>query len=185
MKSGHSVYSPGEFQRRGAVVAPVTYWMASKTTLERNCNGCGTGGWKGTIVPDTVYGLNIVDACQIHDWMYAEGQSDGDKGEADSVFLTNMLGLIEAAARASIIARLLAPFRRRRCLKYYEAVNLMGDDAFATARLIEPFPIEDITAARRGLLVVDRRLREEELESIVKQLAPAIDVLSKLERLYR
>ena len=28
-------------------------------------NGCGTAGWKGAIVPETIYTIRITDACNI------------------------------------------------------------------------------------------------------------------------
>lgn len=134
-----SVYSnPAAFQRRGALSAPASYWSASCETRRLNCNGCGTSGWKGTLVPDTVYGLPISEACNIHDWMYAEGVTTDDKGEADSLFLHNLLALVESAAKASQFARWIAPLRRRRVLKYYEAVALAGGPAFDAARLVKP-----------------------------------------------
>lgn len=87
-------------------------------------------------MPDTVYGLNISAACCIHDWMYAEGITQEDKDVADSVFLTNMMAIIEHAAKRSLFARCLAPFRRRRCLLYYEAVRAFGLNAFLSSELI-------------------------------------------------
>ena len=134
-----SVYSnPAVFQRRGVLAAPVSYWSATCETRRLNCNGCGTSGWKGMLVLDTAYGLPITSACDIHDWMYAEGQTTDDKGEADSLFLHNLLALVESSAKASLFARWIAPLRRRRVLKYYEAVALAGGPAFEAARLIRP-----------------------------------------------
>lgn len=101
-----------------------------------NCNGCGTSGWKGALIPDTVYGLSIFAACNIHDWMYAAGVTEDDRGEADATFLANLLALVEQAARASVFAWLIAPFRRRRCLLYFEAVREFGAEPFRQAELV-------------------------------------------------
>ncbi len=135
MKYGSSIYAPGQFERRGPLQAPRSYWAASSDYRDANCNGCGTSGWKGELIPDTVYGLSINSACQIHDWMYAEGQTDDDKTAADALFLTNLLALVAQAARATWWSWLLAPFRRRRCLKYFEAVSAFGSSAFHAAVL--------------------------------------------------
>ena len=45
-------------------------------------NGCGDG-WRDRIVPDTMYGLSIRPACQIHDWDYHHGSAIEHKDEAD------------------------------------------------------------------------------------------------------
>ena len=40
----------------------------------RITNGCGPGGWKFDLVPDTIWGLSIKDECNNHDvdWHFAE-----------------------------------------------------------------------------------------------------------------
>jgi hypothetical protein len=168
-----SVYSnPVALQRRGSLSAPVSYWSATCETRRLNCNGCGTGGWKGTLVPDTVYGLPITEACNIHDWMYAEGVTADDKGEADSLFLHNLLALVESAAKASLFARWIAPLRRRRALKYYEAVSLAGGPAFEAARLVRP-----VELARMRLLaakLVDHADRSHGHGELEREAADAI-----------
>lgn len=125
-----------EIIRRGVLQAPSSYWSAAVQIRHANCNGCGTGGWKGELIPDTIWGLSVTAACNIHDWMYAEGITEDDRGEADATFLANLLALVEEAARASIVARLIAPFRRRRCLLYFEAVREFGATPFRQAELI-------------------------------------------------
>jgi hypothetical protein len=88
------------------------------------CNGCGSAKAKFDFVPDTVYGLSINPACNIHDWMYAKGKTNEDKLEADRVFLHNMLRLIEKKGGC------LKSLRRRRAWKYYKAVQMFGGTAF-------------------------------------------------------
>ena len=56
--------------------------------------------------------------------MYHVGQTVDDKQEADRVFLNNMLRLIEDASGW------LKCLRRRRALKYYEAVVVFGGPAY-------------------------------------------------------
>ena len=91
-------------------------------------NGCGPQNARFDFVPDTIYFLSIVDACNIHDFMYHIGQTIEDKAEADRVFLNNMLRLIER--EKGFFGKLLKPFRRRRALKYYEMVVAYGGPAF-------------------------------------------------------
>lgn len=104
---------------------PHSYVKASCAQRKKICNGCGATNAKFDFVPDSIYGLKITQACNIHDWMYHEGKTIADKAEADRVFLNNLLRLIEAGSR-----RLLKPFRRRRALKYYEAVIAYGGPAY-------------------------------------------------------
>lgn len=89
-------------------------------------NGCGSAGWKGDLVPDTIWGLCITPACNRHDWMYTIGETLEDKDEADRVFLNNMLRLIEAAGGWKILKKL----RRNTAKEYYKAVHFFGGPAF-------------------------------------------------------
>ena len=75
-------------------------------------------------IPNTMYGLDVEEAGNIHDYMYHIGRTIEDKAEADRTFLNNMLRLINDRGG------LLAPLRRRRALKYYEAVVYFGGPAF-------------------------------------------------------
>ena len=104
--------------------APEDYWMASLNKREMVCNGCGTAGWKGKFVPDSIWGLSVVEACHIHDWMYHHGSTEKDRREADRVFLNNMLRIINQKGGW------LASFRRYRAMTYYNAVRNYGGPAF-------------------------------------------------------
>lgn len=106
--------------------SPQTYKDASPKERSRVCNGCGPQSWKRDIVPDTVWGLSIARACDIHDWQYEEGATLEDKDKADRVFLNNMLRIVESESRF----RFLRLLRRRRCYKYYLAVSRFGGPAF-------------------------------------------------------
>ncbi len=105
--------------------APQSYVNASNAVREGHVNGCGSGVL-ALLVPDTVYGLSIKEACDIHDWMYAEGETDAHKEDADLVFLNNMIRIIEARTSWSLLKRL----RLRRARTYYLAVHHYGGPAF-------------------------------------------------------
>lgn len=109
-----------------ALYAPVSFIQADPEMIRLEVNGCGTDGWKGQLVPETFYGLNISEACNIHDWMYLLGKTIADKEEADRVFLNNLLRLIDDRTRWCWLKWL----RRRRALKYYQAVKHFGGPAF-------------------------------------------------------
>ena len=106
--------------------APETYKKLTATALAAVANGCGAAGWKIDLVPDTLWGLGIRAACDIHDYMYHTGETIEDKNEADRVFLNNMLRLITAKTKNKWLRHL----RRRRALLYYFAVKNFGGPAF-------------------------------------------------------
>ena len=104
---------------------PISYMDASKEQRYMVCNGCGAANAKFDFVPDTIYGLCITPACNIHDWMYYAADPDIIfKREADRVFFNNMLRIIEDKGG------FLKTARRRRALKYYLAVKYFGGPAF-------------------------------------------------------
>jgi len=86
------------------------------------CNGAGAKD--GIKVPNTMWGLNLKDVFDIHDYEYYMGEDDKDKRDADRHMLSNSIILINNKGGW------LAPLRRRRALKYYEAVAYFGNKAF-------------------------------------------------------
>lgn len=106
--------------------APESYICASPEVRKQVTNGCGPGGWKVDLVPDTVWGLDISEACNIHDWMYTVGETVTDKAEADRVFLNNCLRLVDAGSKNWILRGL----RRQAVKDYYDAVHYFGGAAF-------------------------------------------------------
>ena len=106
--------------------APAEYWKATDAARAEVCNGCGTKGLAGILVPDNLDGLSITECCNIHDWMYTFGSKQEDKDEADIVFLNNMVRLINAN---QTIEPLMA-VRRQHCMLYYSAVRDFAGPAF-------------------------------------------------------
>lgn len=106
--------------------APPAFVTAPASVRKLVANGCGPGGWKVDLVPDTIYGLDVAPACDIHDWMYAAGAIEADREEADRVLINNLLRLIAAAAGPGWLQWL----RRRRAHTYYNAVRIFGGPAF-------------------------------------------------------
>lgn len=117
--------------------APDSYWKLTLSEREGATNGCGALG----LVPDSIFGVDVREACNIHDWMYSQGETLEDKEEADRVLLNNMLRLIEAHSEckptegflSSVIAifkgwkcKLLLGLRRHVALGYYNAVCDLG-----------------------------------------------------------
>lgn len=106
--------------------APAEYW---KLTEEERANfRCGPGrGILERIVPETVYGLCITPACAIHDFMYKVGPPTGEgKQEADTVFLNNMVRIVEANTTKLPLLYL----RLWRVRTYYIMVSRFGGVAY-------------------------------------------------------
>lgn len=100
------------------LLAPASYHAADSAERAMVCNGCGPGSWRLDMVPDCILGLDITEACNIHDWMY---EWDGDREQADAWFLANMAIL---AARGS---KLLLPVRLVVIVNYFLAVRFGGE----------------------------------------------------------
>jgi hypothetical protein len=94
---------------------------------------CGCGTKKSWMVPDSMWGLSIKQVCCIHDYDYSKGKTQGDRERADYRFLRNLMETIDRAP--GFWNSLMRMPRRRRALKYYEAVNRFGDEAFWANKL--------------------------------------------------
>lgn len=105
--------------------APIEWWESTKEQREKNCNGCGSElDLSGKLVPNTMYGLDVMVCCCVHDFMYLNGTTLGDKLFADSMFLLNLTLLIIKAGGFFMLLRLL------RATKYFVAVVKAGDKSF-------------------------------------------------------
>lgn len=110
--------------------APDSYTYATEDTRARVCNGAGPEGL-GWLVPDTLYGLKITDAADVHDWMYSLGLSLQDKHDADFLFLVNMIRIInKETTKTTGIGCILRWLRALRAVTYFEAVQSFGHHAF-------------------------------------------------------
>jgi len=70
------------------LISPQTYNTLSENKKRDICTGCGT---KEFPIPNKILGVDIQEACNIHDYMYHIGETLADKERADSVFLYNMI----------------------------------------------------------------------------------------------
>lgn len=102
---------------------PNSYYEASLEERKKVCNGCGAKG--GIKVPSTFIGLNIKEACNIHDWMFKEGTTKADFIFANVMFLVNLIVIIINGS--NIFTRAIRLFF---AVNYFLAVALKGDDAF-------------------------------------------------------
>ena len=111
---------------RPKIYAPITYWELSSEEKKEICNGCGSKD--GLKVPDTFWGLNIEEACNIHDYMYSTGKTHYDKLFADAMFRLNLTVIIDA--KETFKDKLLSIFRHYRAGTYYIAVAKYGNYSF-------------------------------------------------------
>ena len=93
-------------------------------------NGCGPGGWKVDLVPDTILLLSVTESCNIHDFCYTEGSSEDYRLWADDLLHQNLKATIFHAADTSWFSRILLPHRLIRAEEYYYAVRAFGSDPF-------------------------------------------------------
>lgn len=122
-----------ETKTKDGITLYCEYGFETTPEILRNkqVNGCGPGGWKFDLVPDTMWGLSVNEACDIHDWMYLFGKVIDDKDRADRSFLNNMIRLIDGRTAKNWFAqRFLKTWRYRRAKIYYEAVSNFGGPAF-------------------------------------------------------
>jgi len=91
-------------------------------------NGCGTSGWKGKLVPDTIYGISIKEPCKIHDYDYYYGDNRDQKNTADIRFYNNLKHTIKH--KSKWWNRFLNPLRRVRAWGYFKFLQEFGDDYF-------------------------------------------------------
>ena len=90
--------------------------------------GCGPGGVGDFLVPDTVWGLSIRDACRVHDWGYrhAKDSCEDDRKRHDRILKNNSQRIVDANTKYSWLKKL----RYRRVLTYYRMVRNFGGPAY-------------------------------------------------------
>jgi len=106
--------------------APSKFWTLSNVEIGQISNGCGAAGAAIDYVPDTIWGLRISAACDIHDFGYHEGGTKDDKYVDDLFLLINTMQIIKAKTKW----KFLKVLRLNRALKYFYMVDFYGTDAY-------------------------------------------------------
>ena len=117
------------------MLGPANYWLLNDSApelLSKICNGCGSKGVGGYIIPDTICGVSITAACSIHDFMYASGLTIKDKYIADCTLLENTKMCIQKQAKWY-----QKPIAYGLAYVYYYSVKKKGLEYFAAASLPE------------------------------------------------
>ena len=106
---------------------PIGYTRLSEHEKAKICNGCGSKGIGGWIVPDTILGLCVKEPCNIHDYGYSVGENNADKKKEDRRMLNNFIRVIEQDGKQWWW---LVKWRKQRAYEYYLAVKHLGGAAF-------------------------------------------------------
>ena len=114
-----------EYNETIGLFGPIKFWELNWADIESSYNGCGAG-WNEGIVPDRIWGTDIRVCCQIHDHMYAWGDSDWDRLVADMIFLINLIFRIQNESKM----KFLNPLRYYRAVTYFVFVRTFGGVAF-------------------------------------------------------
>ena len=109
------------------LLVPLEYSNIIANAATISLNGCGSSGISAAIVPDKLFGLDISQACNIHDYMYENG---GDKNQADNIFLKNMNFLIDQESDSKI----LKVIRIAKAYVYFLAVKIFGKPSLKLLR---------------------------------------------------
>ena len=110
--------------------APAMYWELEEDEKDNICNGVGPKGY-GWIFPETIWGLSMTEAADIHDYMYHVGKDIADKKQADLVFLNNMNRIINQETWFDWVKKI----RLNRARLMYKAVDEFGEAAFLADKI--------------------------------------------------
>ena len=109
------------------LIAPKSYWLNTTPNTPSYINGCGGQGLTSSIVPDSLLGLNINEACNIHDHMYEQGI---DKIGSDNTFLENMITLVNQDSSSNILKNV----RKAKAYLYFLGVKIFGNIFFKSKK---------------------------------------------------
>jgi len=90
--------------------------------------GCGPGGVGDWLVPDTMWGLWVGDACRQHDhdYRFGNGSSDEHRKQCDTRMRLNMLMIVNAQSKTKTFKAL----RHVRVNTYYFWVRVAGGGSY-------------------------------------------------------
>ena len=83
--------------------APQEYLQASNDKKFKICNGCGPDNILHRIIPNSIFGVDVTEACNIHDWMTTNSRDLTERLHADSVFFANLKKLINKAGGSTLL----------------------------------------------------------------------------------
>jgi hypothetical protein len=105
------------------------YLLMSDEQINTICNGCGPIKETNGFIPQSFVGLDISEACNIHDYDYVT--KDYGRADWDKRFLRNMNRIIDADKGVS---KAVTTTRKAKALTYYTIVRLFGGSVFRLAK---------------------------------------------------
>jgi len=103
------------------------YEGLTKEEKDKICNGAGAAGdWRSAFIPNSIWGLSLLEAFNRHDYDYSIGNTIEGKWDADINLLINCIILI-LRENSNMF---LTYARMARAIKYFMAVHYEGDVAF-------------------------------------------------------
>lgn len=103
------------------LLAPESYWKLSNDEKYEITNGCGPAR-ATNLIPDSVFGVDLAKACDIHDYTYTRPETMMDRADADDLFLVNMHRAVAQSLRSPFL-QVMAFFAVN---LYYLTVRLFG-----------------------------------------------------------
>ena len=85
-------------------------------------NGCGPQGLVGKIIPDSLFGVSVLEACNFHDRTYSKGGNAKKRRIADKKFLADMLMKVEKQSQSKVLKAL----RKTQAYLYFWSVRIFG-----------------------------------------------------------
>jgi len=101
---------------------PPGFYQLGMLEKDSICNGAGSA--KGLKVPNTMWGLNCIEAFDIHDYDYWRGENERHKRSADKRMLFNLATIIVNKGGVMMWPRMY------RATTYFVAVAFFGKKAF-------------------------------------------------------
>lgn len=77
-----------------SLYAPQDYRNATHEQRLKVINGCGPDGFVNRLIPNSICGVDVTEAYNIHDWMVVKAVNSKDRFHADNVFKENLRKLI-------------------------------------------------------------------------------------------
>lgn len=101
-------------ENRQGLRVPLDYYELKQDDRSEVLNTCGPDGFLNKLVPNSVLGLEITPACQIHDWEFDKARNQKDFEKADKNFKGNLNYLNRKSKDGKLVK-----FLRRQIFKLY------------------------------------------------------------------
>ena len=70
--------------------------------------GCGPGKWGNRLIPNSILGVDISPACDIHDFCYLIGKTEEERDQSDIELFANSYRIIKQKSKNKLMSFLRA-----------------------------------------------------------------------------